>query len=576
MKSFLLYLIIAFTFLQVYAINPNEVDKLSSQQLLSKSESLIDSDTMVDNAMVMLSIIVNRYRISHDDTSSRRIATIALRHLGNLAMTRQLDYRKAYHDLQLARQIAEEDNNKKELSYIYNSLGVLYGLNATSNPTTLKRAYEFEFKALQNALDSYNNDMVPVLAINIAFNQFDNKDWGIFKNEVPKLLIYPYKSKTPEGLIAPKIMNGVNAYFTGDMDKAENCFLTAVNMIPKGRYSERLFYITRILLVKFYEVSKQAEKSLAYINSALQESQVREDKEFQLALLNSLTNVYSILSQADSVEKYHNQYLKLKEEMEKTAGYLSIPTLDFLSEIEETNNKLELLSVHKRQTERKNLIMVCCLIVLLVICICLIIIRHKLSHKNKDLYNRYEESLKREKQLHKLYSTYALPEVSKNNEDQNQEASEYEKSFSKVMDKENDMTPNEHDSEDKSINDIGEEEKLQYHETFKRVIYVMEHSEEIYKAGFSLNHLAKLIGISSRTVSRAINLCYGGNYNQFINEYRIREVVRRMHTAEYAKCTIEGIAESTGFKSRTHFSTIFKKITGLTPAEYMRMAQKKT
>jgi len=67
----------------------------------------------------------------------------------------------------------------------------------------------------------------------------------------------------------------------------------------------------------------------------------------------------------------------------------------------------------------------------------------------------------------------------------------------------------------------------------------------------------------------------GKNLHQLISEYRIKEACRRISDQDqYGRYTIEAIAASVGFKSRTNFSTNFKKVTGLTPSQYLREAQK--
>ena len=40
-------------------------------------------------------------------------------------------------------------------------------------------------------------------------------------------------------------------------------------------------------------------------------------------------------------------------------------------------------------------------------------------------------------------------------------------------------------------------------------------------------------------------------------------------------CIFEAVAAEAGFKSRSHFIRTFKKITGLTPSQYQRMAKEK-
>ena len=77
-----------------------------------------------------------------------------------------------------------------------------------------------------------------------------------------------------------------------------------------------------------------------------------------------------------------------------------------------------------------------------------------------------------------------------------------------------------------------------------------------------------------KKVSQVINEKAGCNFNNLINEYRIKEACRRMNdTEQYGKYTIEAISTSVGFKSRSTFLLQFKRVTGLTPSEYQR-AQK--
>jgi len=76
-------------------------------------------------------------------------------------------------------------------------------------------------------------------------------------------------------------------------------------------------------------------------------------------------------------------------------------------------------------------------------------------------------------------------------------------------------------------------------------------------------------------VSRVINEVRGCNFNALLSEYRIKEACRRLNDmAHYGNQTIEAIANGVGFRSRSHFSTNFKRLTGLTPTEYQRQARR--
>jgi AraC-like DNA-binding protein len=106
-----------------------------------------------------------------------------------------------------------------------------------------------------------------------------------------------------------------------------------------------------------------------------------------------------------------------------------------------------------------------------------------------------------------------------------------------------------------------------------QIIEVMDTSEEIYSPDFSLERLAMLAGSKYKYVSQVINEYYEQNFNNFLNSYRIKEACKRIDNhGQYANMTIEAIANSVGFRSRSSFFTAFKRITGLTPSEYVRQS----
>ncbi len=84
----------------------------------------------------------------------------------------------------------------------------------------------------------------------------------------------------------------------------------------------------------------------------------------------------------------------------------------------------------------------------------------------------------------------------------------------------------------------------------------------------SLSSLAKKLDMHPHELSRIINVAYNKNFHEFINEYRIREVTRKMKDPASARLTLLGIALDAGFNSKTTFNRIFKQATGKTAAEY--------
>jgi putative ABC transport system permease protein len=84
----------------------------------------------------------------------------------------------------------------------------------------------------------------------------------------------------------------------------------------------------------------------------------------------------------------------------------------------------------------------------------------------------------------------------------------------------------------------------------------------------TLNSLAEKLGLTIHELSRIINTVVKKNFNDFINEYRVRHVVAKMRDSAYDHITLLGIAYESGFNSKSTFNRIFKQMTGKTPVEY--------
>ena len=90
----------------------------------------------------------------------------------------------------------------------------------------------------------------------------------------------------------------------------------------------------------------------------------------------------------------------------------------------------------------------------------------------------------------------------------------------------------------------------------------------------SLTSLAEKLGLTTHELSRIINTVLKKSFNDFINEYRVAEVARKMQDPAYDHLTLLGIAYESGFNSRTTFNRAFRQMTGKSPAEYKNQLKK--
>ena len=94
--------------------------------------------------------------------------------------------------------------------------------------------------------------------------------------------------------------------------------------------------------------------------------------------------------------------------------------------------------------------------------------------------------------------------------------------------------------------------------------------ERVYtNADLKMKDLADVLHLSAPKLSQVFNLYLGENYYDFINRYRLDEFKRLIEAGEYKRFTITALSEQCGFKKSNFFST-FRKVEGLTPAEYLK------
>ncbi len=99
---------------------------------------------------------------------------------------------------------------------------------------------------------------------------------------------------------------------------------------------------------------------------------------------------------------------------------------------------------------------------------------------------------------------------------------------------------------------------------------VMASKEPFLKPDLSLLQLSDILCISPHQLSYLINEGFGENFFSFINKYRVEKVISTLNKQNLKKYSILGIAYQSGFNSKTTFYKTFKKITSLTPSEYIK------
>jgi len=86
----------------------------------------------------------------------------------------------------------------------------------------------------------------------------------------------------------------------------------------------------------------------------------------------------------------------------------------------------------------------------------------------------------------------------------------------------------------------------------------------------NLASLAEQMHLNSHQLSYVINNGFNENFFQFVNRYRVKKAKELLVGKKREKLSILGIAFEAGFSSKTSFNTIFKKMAGCTPSEFVK------
>lgn len=90
---------------------------------------------------------------------------------------------------------------------------------------------------------------------------------------------------------------------------------------------------------------------------------------------------------------------------------------------------------------------------------------------------------------------------------------------------------------------------------------------ERYTTKFSLDGIATELHVNGSYLSRVFKASTGQTLLEYHNTVRCREAQRLLTCPEL---TIAYISEQVGFVSVSHFTRVFRKITGTTPSDYRR------
>jgi AraC-like DNA-binding protein len=109
------------------------------------------------------------------------------------------------------------------------------------------------------------------------------------------------------------------------------------------------------------------------------------------------------------------------------------------------------------------------------------------------------------------------------------------------------------------------------HEYENRLKEYMKTEKPYLNPELTIKDISDHLNISRHHITQVLNEKIQKNFYNYINEFRLIEVKKRIVAPQYSHLTLIGIAFDCGFNSKSAFNSIFKKNTGKTPSEFKQV-----
>ena len=521
----------------------NQWVKISTEDLMRRGQDYLQNKGWADSAMVCYTIVANRAQHTGLDSKEMYQIARALNNIGYIYAAYYYDYQKAYENVKRSMEISRQYGFDNNLAYAY--------INMASIIDNRNRLISDEVLSTE-VLDNTR------LAFDVAVKA---REWNVAVTSVYNMLDM-INDKADFTLITPDLARFKNLQLTDSVEmwQCTRMFCQATEAFQAGNYPQALNYYDQMLL-KAQEVTTNRQQCIieamqqkAAVLAAMhryddavailsQVEQIAIDNGMQSELISTyqaMAKVYGGMGNRQMADQLDYKYLKARDEFVHKSHAQMLEKSRFLDEMRRVNDQVaQIQAKHERAHQLLLMVSVIAAIILIAL---VLLVRSNIKQRNY-IRHLYEKNV-----LLLDVRAGAAPAV-------------------ELPAKGHDETP------PKYQNQLDQQSKERLYESIKRV---MDDMAIICKPDFSLQHLATLVGSNYKYVSQVVNERYGKSFKQVLNEQRVREACIILNDPnQSAHLTIEAIAANLGFNSRSNFTVTFKRITGISPSDFMKMAKEK-
>ncbi|NVJ88419.1 MAG: AraC family transcriptional regulator [Flavobacteriaceae bacterium] len=125
-----------------------------------------------------------------------------------------------------------------------------------------------------------------------------------------------------------------------------------------------------------------------------------------------------------------------------------------------------------------------------------------------------------------------------------------------------------------SIPQVSSQKNEISNEDIERLSEFMNNKKPYLNPDLNLSDLADKLNMNRAQLSQIINTGFQKNFNDFVNEFRVKTFKEKLGKGQHKQLSLLGIAYDSGFNSKATFNRVFKKITHTSPSQYIESISK--
>ena len=526
-----------------------------SDELYKTGRGFLEENKL-DEAMVCFSIVGNRYSPNMTD-EEKRLCAYSLNNAGGISQLRS-NYSIAFSYFKKAIQIADEP--------IYQAYNNIAGIYLFYND--YKNARQYLTQAFDISLEQKNWESLSNSLQNLIFLGWKMDSLASLQPQIER---YRSVDSIPPSLSGYTIgiADGTIAASKGQYREAIRIFSGIINADSTILSANHFVYNTPLYIAKCYMALKDYPLAMQYLKTVEEEMRRIDDYYMLMYVYNLQIECCQQDGNAEGARKAKYDLLNLKDSINTVEELEKIKNIEFFDEVDKYEKQVVELSHQKNTRTRVAIISCLALLVVALLFIVAVIQNRRLRESNKELYRKTDE-LVRQADSEKLQRTAYKKKIDGFIEKIASLQGTINTLRSASLPASSTLIAEEPTTAPAASSPLPDDQSA----IVERIYQQLDDVDFICQPDLTVERLAQAIGIHDRYVSQVINESTNKNFNTLLNEYRIREACKRLTDFDtYGQMTNETIAEGLGYKSRSHFIRTFKKMTGLTPSQYQKIAR---